>query len=75
MVLRSQVKAKVTHLTLFKCCCFLFAGCLGCFEWSASEGKILYVAEKKYKKAVSYFAKQPKDDEKKNDVERVSGFS
>lgn len=74
VVLRPRVKANVTLFTLFKCCCFPVAGCLGCFEWSASEEKILYVAEKKYKKAVSYFAKRPKDDEKKDDVERVSDF-
>ncbi|KAL4227008.1 hypothetical protein ACF0H5_014984 [Mactra antiquata] len=36
-------------------------GYFGCFEWSSKEDKILFVAEKKYKKAVSYFTK-PSDD-------------
>lgn len=30
------------------------------------------MAEKKYKKAVSYFKKQPKEDKDKDNVEKVS---
>ena len=42
----------------------------GCLEWSNSEDKLLYVAEKKYKKAVSYFAK-PSEEEKKAKVDTM----
>ena len=35
-----------------------FAAHVGCLAWSASEQSLLYVAEKKLPKAVSYLEKQ-----------------
>lgn len=49
-----------------------FPGNFGCFQWSNKEDKILYTAEKKYKKAVSFFTKPPKEEDKKDTVEPVS---
>lgn len=43
-------------------------------EWSSKEDRILYVAEKKYKKAVSYFKKQQKENTDGDSVERVSSL-
>ena len=53
------------------------SGSFGCFEWSGREDKILYVAEKKYPKSVSYFTKETvtNDGEKKPDTVKVRGLS
>ncbi|XP_070558355.1 acylamino-acid-releasing enzyme-like [Ptychodera flava] len=37
-------------------------GQFGCLEWSSSEKQLLYVAEKKRPKTVSYFETKPKED-------------
>ena len=50
----------------------LFSGNFGCFEWSPTEDELLYIAEKKYKKAVSYFDKPSDDEEKQAKLDVVS---
>ncbi|XP_060593623.1 acylamino-acid-releasing enzyme-like isoform X2 [Ruditapes philippinarum] len=44
-------------------------GYFGCLEWTAKEDRILYTAEKKYKKAVSYFTKSSESDDKPDQTE------
>ncbi len=40
-------------------CMFMFSSAqFGCLAWSASEKSLLFVAEKKLPKAVSYFERQ-----------------
>ena len=51
---------------------FANSGSFGCLEWSAGEDKILYVAEKKYKKSLSFFEKKQKDTEKPEEAVRAS---
>ena len=50
----------------------LCLGNFGCFEWSPTEDRLMYIAEKKYKKAVSYFYKQSEDAEKQANTDMVS---
>ncbi|XP_052284418.1 acylamino-acid-releasing enzyme-like [Dreissena polymorpha] len=49
-------------------------GSFGCLEWSAGEDKILYVAEKKYKKSLSFFEKKQKDTEKPEEAVRGESY-
>lgn len=49
----------------------MIPGFFGCLEWTAQEDKLLYTAEKKYKKAVSYFTKPSEDKEKEDKTEPV----
>ncbi|XP_053377651.1 acylamino-acid-releasing enzyme-like [Mercenaria mercenaria] len=44
-------------------------GYFGCLEWTAQEDRLMYTAEKKYKKAVSYFAKPSEDKETQDKTE------
>ena len=53
----NQPSQLVGSLTYFFACLF-FAAQFGCLAWSVSEQSVLYVAEKKLPKAVSYFEKQ-----------------
>jgi len=50
---------------------YILLGHFGCLEWSGAEDKILYIAEKKCKKAVSFFTKESNEKEKDESVEKV----
>ena len=54
---------------------YSFPGYFGSFEWSSSDGHIVYIAEKKQPKTCSYFSRKSEkleEDTKKDETVKVS---